>query len=154
MVPSIATILQRFTGERATLRQPDAVLAVCAEIGYIAWRDRGLTPVMTVPLCLLQILHGHTACRHLPHLSGLRFTAAAYGQARARLPLRCFDLLLDRFAGAVQPCLASESQWHGHRMFLVDGSGCSMPDTPQSTSEQMLVAHSWEGMLTSLRDLR
>jgi hypothetical protein len=34
MVPSIASILQRFTGEWATLRQPDAILAVCSEIGY------------------------------------------------------------------------------------------------------------------------
>jgi Transposase DDE domain len=30
----------------------------------------------------------------------------------------------------VQSCLSSESRWHGHRLFLVDGSGCSMPDTP------------------------
>jgi hypothetical protein len=30
----------------------------------------------------------------------------------------------------VQPGLASDSRWHGHRLFLVDGSGCSMPDTP------------------------
>jgi hypothetical protein len=60
----------------------------------------------------------------------LQFTAVAYYQARARLPLRCFDLLLERFGSAVQPCLSSEGRWHGHRTFLVDGSGCSMPDTP------------------------
>ena len=130
MVPSITTILQRFTGEWATLLQPDAILAVCGEIGYTAWRDRVLTPVTTVQLFLLQILHGNTACSHLPHLSGLRFTAAAYGQARARLPWSCFDLLLERFARAVQPGLSSESRWYGHRTFLVEGSGCSMPDTP------------------------
>ena len=45
MVPSLTTILQRFTGEWATLLQPDAILAVCSEIGYTAWRDRVLTPV-------------------------------------------------------------------------------------------------------------
>jgi Transposase DDE domain len=130
MVPSIASILQRFTGEWATLRQPDAILAVCSAIGSPAWRDRVLTPGTTVQLVLLQILHGNTACSHLPHLSGLRFTAAAYCQARARLPLHCVDLLLERFARAVQPCFSSESLWRGHRTFLVDGSGCSMPDTP------------------------
>jgi hypothetical protein len=79
MVPNITTILQRFTGEWAMLLQPDAILAVCREIGYTAWRDRVLTPVTTVQLCLLQILHGHTACSHLPPRSGLRFGAAAYG---------------------------------------------------------------------------
>jgi Transposase DDE domain len=130
MVPSIATILQRFTGEWATLLQPDAILALCSEIGYTAWRDRVLTPVTTIQLFLLQILHGNTACRHLPHLSGLRFSAAAYCQARAKLPLRLFDLLLERFGSAVQRSALEEGRWHGHRTFLVDGSGCSMPDTP------------------------
>jgi Transposase DDE domain len=130
MVPSIATILQRFTGEWATLLQPDAILALCSEIGYTAWRDRVLTPVTTIQLFLLQILHGNTACRHLPHLSGLRFSAAAYCQARAKLPLHLFDLLLERFGSAVQRSALDEGRWQGHRTFLVDGSGCSMPDTP------------------------
>jgi Transposase DDE domain len=130
MIPNITTILRRFTGEWAMLLQPDAILAVCREIGYTAWRDRLLTPVTTTQLFLLQILHGNTACSHLPHLSGLRFSAAAYCQARAKLPLRFFDLLLERFASVVQPCVSSEGRWHGHRTFLVDGSGCSMPDTP------------------------
>jgi Transposase DDE domain len=130
MVPTITMILQRFTGEWALLLQPEAILAVCREIGYTAWRDRRLTPVTTMQLFLWQILHGHTACRHLPHLSGLRFTAAAYCQARARLPLRCFDRLLERFSRAVQQSALDDGRWHGHRTFLVDGSGGSMPDTP------------------------
>jgi heme exporter protein D len=130
MVPSIASILQRFTGEWATLLQPDAILAVCGEVGYTGWRDRVLTPVTTVQLFLLQILHGNTACSHLPHLSGLQFTAAAYCQARAKLPLRFFDRLLERFGRAVQHAALDEERWHGHRTFFVDGSACSMPDTP------------------------
>jgi hypothetical protein len=130
MIPNITTILQRFTSEWAMLLQPDAILTVCREIGYTAWRDRVLTPVTTMQLFLLQILHGNTACSHLPHLSGLRFTAAAYCQARARLPLCVFDLLLERFSSAVQRSALDEGRWHGHRTFLVDGSGCSMPDTP------------------------
>jgi Transposase DDE domain len=130
MVPNITTILQRLTGEWAMLLQPEAILTVCREIGYTAWRDRLLTPVTTLQLFLWQILHGNTACSHLPHLSGLRFTAAAYCQARARLPRRLFDLLLERFSSAVQRSTLDEGRWHGHRTFLVDGSGCSMPDTP------------------------
>jgi Transposase DDE domain len=130
MVPNITTVLQRFTGEWALLLQPEAILAVCHEIGYTGWRDRVLTPVTTLQLFLLQILHGNTACRHLPHLSGLHFSAAAYCQARARLPIRLFALLLERFSRAVQRSTLDEGRWHGHRTFLVDGSGCSMPDTP------------------------
>ena len=130
MVPNITTILQLFTGEWATLLQPDAILTVCREIGYTAWRDRVLTPVTTVQLFLLQTLHGNTACSHLPHLSGVRCRAAASCQARARLPLRFFDLLLERFSSAVRPSALDEGRWQGHRTCLVDGSGCSMPDTP------------------------
>jgi hypothetical protein len=130
MVPNLTAILQRLTGEWAALLQPDAILAVCGEVGYTGWRDRVLTPITTVQLFLLQILHGNTACSHLPHLSGLRFTAAAYCQARAKLPLRFFDRLLERFGRAVQHAALDEERWHGHRTFLVDGSACPMPDTP------------------------
>jgi hypothetical protein len=130
MVPNITTILQRSTGGWALLLQREAILAVCREIGYTAWRDRVLTPVTTMQLFLLQILQGNTACTHLPHLSGLRFSAAAYWQARARLPICFCDLLLERFCSAVQRSALDEGRWHGHRTFLVDGSGCSMPDTP------------------------
>src|SRR5262244_875466 len=76
------------------------------------------------------MLHGHTACSHLPQLPGLRFTAAAYGQARARLPWRFFALLWEGFSRAMQRSAVDDGRWHGHRTFLVDGSGGSMPDTP------------------------
>jgi DDE family transposase len=130
MVPSMTIILQRFTGEWAVLLEAEAILTVCREIGYTAWRDRVLTPVTTIHLFLLQILHGNTACSHLPHLSGLRFSAAASCQARTRLPLHFFALLLERFSSAVQRSASDDGRWHGHRTFLVEGSTCSMPDTP------------------------
>jgi hypothetical protein len=84
MVPHVTAILQRFTTEWAALLQPEAILAACREVGYTTWRDRVLTPVTTIQLFLLQMLHGHTACNHLPHLSGIQFSAATYCQARAR----------------------------------------------------------------------
>jgi DDE family transposase len=37
---------------------------------------------------------------------------------------------LERFSRAVQRSALDDGRWHGHRTFLVDGSGCSMPDTP------------------------
>jgi len=86
--------------------------------------------VTTIARFLVQMLHGDTACSHVPHLSGVRFTAAAYCQARATLPLRVFDRLLERFGHAVEPAALDDARWPGHRPFLVDGSGGSMPDTP------------------------
>jgi hypothetical protein len=70
MIPPSTALLPRFTGEWALWRQPEAILAVCQESRYTAWRDRLLTPVTTMPLFLWPMLHGHTACSHLPHLSG------------------------------------------------------------------------------------
>src|SRR5882672_8367238 len=130
MVPSIATVLQRFKMDWALQLQPDAIHTAGQKAGYTSWRDRLLNPVTTVQLCLLQILHGNTACQHLPHLSGLRFSASAYCQARSKLPLPVLAPLLERLGHAAQPALSEEGRWHGHRTFFVDGSGCSMPDTP------------------------
>jgi hypothetical protein len=130
MVPSVTTVLQRFTTDWAAQLQPEAIHAACEAVGYTAWRDRVLTPVITVQVFLLQILHGNTACRHLPHLAGLYFSASAYCQARAKLPIRVLAQLLERLGHSAQSPISEEGRWHGHRTFFVDGSGCSMPDTP------------------------
>jgi hypothetical protein len=130
MVPGIIAVLTRFKTDWAVQLQPDAIQAACQEAGYTTWRDRLLTPVSTIQLFLLQILHGNTACSHLPHLSGIRFSASAYCQARAKLPLHLFRLLLTRLCTSVQPHVSDEGRWHGHRTFFVDRSGCSMPNTP------------------------
>jgi hypothetical protein len=49
MVPTMTTILRRFTGEWAALLPPEAIRTVCAEIGSTTWRDRLHTPVTTMP---------------------------------------------------------------------------------------------------------
>jgi hypothetical protein len=89
MVPTVTTTLPRFTGAWATLLPPEPILAVCRKRGSTAWRDRLLTPVTTIHVFLLQILHGHTACSHLPHLSGCRRVAFP-----ARPSWACFRLAL------------------------------------------------------------
>ena len=130
MIPKVTTVLQRFKTEWAAQLQPEAISAACEAVGYTMWRDRLLNPVITVQLFLLQILHGNTACRHLPHLAGFYFSASAYCQARAKLPVRLLEYLLERLGQSVQYTVSEEGRWHGHRTFFVDGSGCSMPDTP------------------------
>ena len=102
---------------------------LCRQLGH-RWRQRDLDPVVTVHLFLQQVLHGNTAITHLRHLSGRDFTPSAYCQARARLPLS----LLQRLQRAVADRLESDgddadTRWLGHRIFLLDGSSFSMPDT-------------------------
>lgn len=89
------------------------------------WRNRLLTPSITLQLFILQILHGNTSCSHVGHLSELSFSAAAYCKSRSRIPFEILEKLLDHLF----PIASEEGKWRGHRVLLEDGSGCSMPDT-------------------------
>jgi hypothetical protein len=130
MVAKLTQTLQRLKTDWAAQLQPDAIQTACNAVGYTQWRDRLLNPVVTVQVFLLQILYGNTACRHLPHLSGLHFSASAYCQARTKLPLAVLEHLLEGVGQSARSTALEDGRWHGHRTFFVDGSGCSMPDTP------------------------
>ena len=70
MVANVTAVLKRLTTEWATQWQPEAIIAAGEEAGDRSWRDRVLTPVPTIPLFRFQMLPGHTACSHVPHLAG------------------------------------------------------------------------------------
>ncbi len=96
-----------------------------------AWRERCLDPVTTTQLFFVQVVNGNTACTHLRHLTKLKVSASAYGQARTRLPLEVFKRLLTAVGGDLQQEPLDERSWLGHRAFFVDGSSFSMSDTPE-----------------------
>jgi hypothetical protein len=96
MVPRITAVLMPLKMDWVARLQPDAITAACEQVGYTAWRDRLLNPVIIVQWFLLQMLHGNTACHHLPHVSGIRFSVSAYGQARITWLLRVLGHLLAR----------------------------------------------------------
>ncbi|HKB38369.1 MAG TPA: IS4 family transposase [Gemmataceae bacterium] len=105
------------------------VQRLCRQLGH-RWRQRDLDPVVTVHLFLQQVLHGNTAITHLRHLSGRDFTPSAYCQARARLPLSLLQCLQRAVADRLQSDSDdADTRWLGHRVFLLDGSSFSMPDT-------------------------
>ena len=130
MVSQITTLLQRFRHDWTAHLTGEAIRDACRRAGH-AWRERTLDPVTTLQLFLLQVLHGNTACAHLPHLSGLKFSASAYCQARARIPLKVFQTLLEQMTQGLQGAADSAARWRGHRVFHMDGSGFSMPDTEE-----------------------
>jgi len=134
MVPTITQALARVKEDLWRLLQPEAIIEVCRQCGH-EWRERVLDPVTTIHLFLLQVLHGNAACTHLPHLGKKAFTASAYCQARARLPLQLLEKLLQQVCAVLQPATEASSRWHGHRTYLIDGSGFSMPDTPALQQE-------------------
>ena len=130
MARSILAAVQQIKSEVAQFLSPQLIREVCEAVGHV-WRERILDPVTTVHLFVLQILHGNTACPHVPHLGAVACTGEAYCQARQRLPVRVLQYLLralSHYLGA-SPML-DDGRWHGHRTFLVDGSSVSMPDTP------------------------
>ena len=126
----ILTILGRLKQDLADELSPDAIEQACEEEKY-SWRDRMLNPVTTVYLFLLQILHGNTACSHVVHFGRWNFTDTAYCAARKRLPLAVLRRLAARIAESVRTATTAESTWRGHRVWLLDGSSFSMPDTPE-----------------------
>jgi hypothetical protein len=130
MALRLPEVVRQFKADVAKALSAAWIEKVCRTLG-LTYRRRKLDPVTTLHLFLLQILHGNVACAALPHLAGKVFSAAAYVEARARLPLVLFDLLLARVTDA----LAGESQatgrWRGRRTWLLDGSSFSMPDTPE-----------------------
>src|SRR3982751_5445063 len=104
----------------------------CEELRH-DWRDRELDPATTLALFARQVIHGNCPCAEVRHLAGAgSFTASAYCQARARLPLPLCQALLTRVCDAALPATRrAEHLWLGrHRVFHVDGSSFSMPDTP------------------------
>jgi hypothetical protein len=55
---------------------------------------------------------------------------SAYVQARRRLPLEVLRSGVRRIAQRLREEVGSTADWLGRRVWLVDGTGCSMPDTP------------------------
>jgi Transposase DDE domain len=128
--PRILTILGRLRQDLTADLSPDALRQACQEEKY-SWRDRILNPVTTVYLFILQILHGNTACQHAVHFGQWNFTDSAYCAARKRLPLGVLRRLAARVAERVRTTTTAASTWRGHRVWLLDGSSFSMPDTPE-----------------------
>lgn len=151
---SIHAALSRIKDDWRNLLSVSHLEVICRE-SEMAWRKRVLDPATTILIFFLQILHRNTAISNLSRLAGVVFTPGAYCQARQRLPLAALRRLLNetgmplrksaggggRSGGARSGSTRSGAArsgaarsdgalWLGHRVFLIDASSCSMPDTP------------------------
>lgn len=127
---SISDVVRRFKQHWTEELSVVAIAQACRDAN-MTWYESALNPIVTIQIFFLQVLHGNTAMEHLSHLTGLSFTAAAYCKARMRVPLEVFHLLLGRCVQRLQQDTFGAACWLGHRVFHVDGSSFSMPDTPQ-----------------------
>ncbi len=129
MKASIEDIVMQFKHDVRRALSAEFIVTVCQALGHV-WRDRQLGPVATIQGFLLQILHGNTACSEVPRLLGKAVSGEAYGQARSRLPLELFQRLLPDLCSRLHGYMSDADKWLGHRVWVMDGSSCTMPDVP------------------------
>jgi len=125
---NIAGVLKKLKRDWSGIFEKDGLKDLCSSLGY-KWRKRLLPPLQTLELLLLQVLHGNTSITHLRHIAGVNFSASAYCQARARLPIELLNRILERIGKRARR--EESKNWLGHRTFLIDGSSFSMPDTAE-----------------------
>jgi hypothetical protein len=128
---SVSRALARIKSDLGGYLPERSIEDACREAGH-EWRERKLGPVATLHLFVLQVLHFNTAIRHLRHLAGRPVNAAAYCEARMRLPLAAVQALLRSSSVAMREAAGAGpgALWHGLRAVLVDGSSAITPDTP------------------------
>ena len=126
---SISEVVNHFKQNWISELSDGRIEQACRDSG-MNWINSLLNPVATIQIFLLQVLFGNTACIHMPRLTGMCFTAAGYCKARLRIKLEVFQLLLHRCVDQLQTSTLETSRWFGFRVFIVDGSSFSMPDTP------------------------
>src|SRR5258708_1399497 len=89
-------------------REPFADLPIATQLDQACrdcshqWRERLLSPLMTLRLFVLQILHGNISITHLRQLAGIDFAPASYCEARGRLPLEVLASLLSALVRCAQ----------------------------------------------------
>ncbi len=109
--------------------------------GPRAWRDRFWTPLQTFWTFLWQVLHVDSSCRQavaavLAQQAGVGRRSlpsddpSAYCQARRRIPLQAIQGAVRHVGQRLRDEVGAAVNWCGRRVWLVDGTTCSMPDTP------------------------
>ena len=113
----------------------------CRACGH-RWRETFWGPVQTLLTFLVQVLHRGSSCRDAVAMTLAGQAAAggvaenspdpsAYCQARKRLPLAAIQAGLRQIGQCLREEVSAALAWHGRRVWLVDGTSCSMPDTPE-----------------------
>jgi len=93
-------------------------------------RDAKFTPYLTVMAMVIQALHGNTALTALRRLTGIAASASAFCRARQRLPFAMLVNVAGEMANRLIHRTERPGQWMGMRVFLLDATTFSMPDTP------------------------
>lgn len=105
-------------------------------------RERLYTPAVTMSMFMRQTLEEDGSCQRAVNgwaaqrvadgLSPGSVGTGAYCRARQRLPVEMFSGLSRETARQLSASALPEWRWRGRLVKLVDGTGVSMPDTPEN----------------------
>src|SRR5262245_1722122 len=133
----IPTALQRIKGNTTEYLPQRLLYSLCRDL-QISFRQRLLTPVVTAHLFLRQGLEGNKPIAELRRIAKFPFSESACCDARQRLPLVFFQRLHHAVLGRCPAAGADDldALWMGrHRVYFLDGSSFSMPDTDELRQE-------------------
>jgi hypothetical protein len=128
-VVSFISALQGIKGDLAASVSDRLVESICDELN-ISYRKRHLTPMVTTYLALTRAMHS-ASMTQLRHVSGFDVSAQAYCDGIGRLPVEYFARLQRAVAQECRSPNRPIDRWNGRRLFLIDGTAFSMPDTPE-----------------------
>lgn len=105
-------------------------------------RERLYPPTVTLSMFMRQVLEADGSCQKAVNgwaaqrvrdgLSACSVRTGAYCRARQRLPLEMVRTLARRTGQGLSEKAAKQWRWRGRTVKLVDGTGLSMPDTPEN----------------------
>jgi Transposase DDE domain len=104
----------------------------CRRVGY-QWRQRKLGPVETLQVFMQQVLNGNTAIQDIKRITHSGFSNSSFCNARARIPLPVYKNLQLSVVGNFKRQADADplATWCDLRVFLMDSTSFSMPDTKE-----------------------
>lgn len=120
---------------------PAAIEGHCRNAGH-CWRESFWSPAVTLVTFLLQVLSAEKTLRSAVaallaqqaargRQDGPSGDPAAYCQARRRFPEKALWAITRNVADRVRGLVRGDDTWLGRRVWVLDGSTASMPDTPE-----------------------
>lgn len=105
-------------------------------------RERLYPPTVTLSMFMRQVLEADGSCQKAVNgwaaqrvadgLSACSVRTGGYCRARQRLPVEMVSALVRETGGLLSQKALAQWRWRGRAVKLVDGTGLSMPDTPEN----------------------
>lgn len=128
MANSIPRMWPRLKEKAVAFLSPAFISGIAMEMG-LKWKNTPLALPNLVAWFARQILGGNLSMPELTRQAGSLFTPEAYCTARMKLPIEILRKLLLWICTLGLGDSPLSRRWKGHRLWHMDGTGISMPDT-------------------------